>query len=42
MIVVWLFLAMPAVGLQFLIVGFPDQTHLLSFKVLIFYVYHIK
>ena len=29
-IVVWLFLAMPRVCLQFVIVVFPDHTHLLS------------
>ena len=28
-IVVWLFLAVPWVGLQFVIVVFPDDTHLL-------------
>ena len=28
-IVVWLFLAVPWVGLQFVIVVFPDHTHLL-------------
>ena len=32
MIVVWLFLALPWVGLQFVIVVFPDQTHLLLFS----------
>ena len=31
MIVVWLFLAMPWVCLQFVIVVFPDHTHLLSY-----------
>ena len=31
MIVVWLFLAMPRDCLQFVIVVFPDQTHLLFF-----------
>ena len=30
MIVVWLFLVMPKVCLQFVIVVFPDHTHLLS------------
>ena len=30
-IVGWLFLAVPWVSLQFLIVVFPDQTHLLFF-----------
>ena len=29
MIVVWLFLAVPWVSLQFVIVVFPDHTHLL-------------
>ena len=29
MIVVWLFLAVPSVCLQFVIVVFPDHTHLL-------------
>ena len=29
MVVVWLFLAMPWVCLQFVIVVFPDHTHLL-------------
>ena len=29
-IVVWLFLAVPLVCLQFVIVVFPDHTHLLS------------
>ena len=29
MIVMWLFLAMPQVCLQFVIVLFPDHTHLL-------------
>ena len=29
MIVVWLFLAVPRVGLQFVIVVFSDNTHLL-------------
>ena len=32
MIVVWLFLAMPWVFLQFVIVVFPDHTHLLFLK----------
>ena len=32
-IVVWLFLAMPWVCLQFVIVVFPDHTHLLFFGV---------
>ena len=31
LIVVWLFLAVPWVCLQFVIVVFPDQTHLLFF-----------
>ena len=31
-VVVWLFLAMPWVCLQFVIVVFPDHTHLLFFK----------
>ena len=31
-IVVWLFLTMPRVCLQFVIVVFPDHTHLLFFK----------
>ena len=31
-IVVWLFLALPWVGLQFVIVVFPGQTHLLLFS----------
>ena len=31
MVVVWLFLAMPRVFLQFVIVVFPDHTHLLFF-----------
>ena len=31
-IVLWLFLALPWVGLQFVIVVFPDQTHLLLFS----------
>ena len=31
MIVVWLFLAVPWVCLQFVIVVFPDHTHLLLF-----------
>ena len=31
MIVVWLFLAVPWVSLQFVIVVFPDHTHLLLF-----------
>ena len=30
-IVVWLFLAVPWVGLQFVIVVFPDDTHFLFF-----------
>ena len=30
-VVVWLFLAVPWVRLQFVIVVFPDQTHLLLF-----------
>ena len=34
MIVVWLFLAMPWVGLKFVIVVFTDHTHLLSSYVL--------
>ena len=33
-IVVWLFLAVPWVCLQFVTVVFPDHTHLLVFKVL--------
>ena len=33
-IVVWLFLAMPWVCLQFVIVVFSDQTHLLFFLVI--------
>ena len=33
-IVVWLFLAVPWVCLQFVIVVFPDHTHLLFFTVL--------
>ena len=32
MIVVWLFLMMPRVCLQFVIVVFPDHTHLLFLK----------
>ena len=32
MIVVWLFLMVPWVCLQFVIVVFPDHTHLLFFK----------
>ena len=31
MIVVWLFIVVPWVGLQFVIVVFPDHTHLLFF-----------
>ena len=31
MIVVWLFSVVPWVGLQFVIVVFPDHTHLLFF-----------
>ena len=31
-IVVWRFLALPRVCLQFAIVAFPDHTHLLFFK----------
>ena len=31
LIVVWLFLAVPLVGLQFVIVVFPDQTHSLFY-----------
>ena len=31
MIVVWLFLAVPSVCLQFVIVVFPDHTHLIFF-----------
>ena len=34
MIVVWLFLSVPWVSLQFVIVVFPDHTHLLFFIVL--------
>ena len=33
LIVVWLFLAVPFVCLQFMIVVFPDHTHLLTFIV---------
>ena len=33
MIVVWLFLTMQRVCLQFVIVIFPDHTHLFIFKV---------
>ena len=32
MVVVWLFLVVPWVCLQFVIVVFPDHTHLLFFK----------
>ena len=32
MIVVWLFLAVPWVCLQFVVVGFPNHTHLLFFE----------
>ena len=35
MIVVWLFLAVPRVCLQFVIVVFPDHTHLLSLSSLV-------
>ena len=35
-IVVWLFLELPWVGLQFVIVVFPDHTHLLFVKRLYF------
>ena len=35
-IVVWLFLAVPWVCLQFVIVVFPDHTHLLFWKLNIF------
>ena len=35
MIVVWLFLTMPRVCLQFVIVEFPDHTHLLFFIMLL-------
>ena len=34
MVVVWLFLAVPWVCLQFVIVVFPDHTHLLFFTVI--------
>ena len=34
-IVVWLFLAVPGVCLQFVIVVFPDHTHLLLLSVLL-------
>ena len=34
MIVLWLFLAVPCVCLQFVIVVFPDHAHLLFFVVL--------
>ena len=34
-IVVWLFLAVPWVCLQFVIVVFPDHTHLLFLKILL-------
>ena len=40
MIVVWLFLTMPLVCLQFVIVLFPDHTHLLFFEYI--YVKYIK
>ena len=32
-IIVWLFLVVPLVCLQFVIVVFPDHTHLLFFRV---------
>ena len=35
MIVVWLFLTMPRVCLQFLIVVFPEHTHLLFLCVIL-------
>ena len=35
MIVLWLFLAIPWVRLQFVIVVFPDHTHILFVSVLI-------
>ena len=34
LIVVWLFLSVPRVSLQFAIVIFPDHTHLLFFGVI--------
>ena len=37
-IVVWLFLMVPWVCLQFVIVVFPDHTHLLLFTVHTFYI----
>ena len=41
-IVVWLFLAVPWVRLRFVIVVFPDHTHLLFFKwVLLFLLYFL-
>ena len=38
-IVVWLFLAMPLVHLRFLIVVFPDHTHLLFLSAYKLYVF---
>ena len=35
-VVVWLFLAVPWVSLQFVIVVFPDHTHLLFQKIYIY------
>ena len=40
-IVVWLFLAMPRVCLQFVIVVFPDNTHLLFLFFLPDFPHHI-
>ena len=37
--VVWLFLALPWVCLRFLIMVFPDQTHLLFLGTIVEYIY---
>ena len=39
-IVVWLFLTMPRVCLQFVIVVFPDHTHLLFFIIVSVYKFY--
>ena len=41
-IVVWLFLTMPRVSLQFVIVVFPDHTHLHVFCVILITDYNIN